>query len=285
MLLPALLLVAVYQYGPMLGIVMAFQDFSPVLGFAGSPFVGFANFRRIFELPDTIRVIRNTLFISALKVTSGLIVPIGVSLLLNEVRAATFKRSVQTIVYLPHFLSWVILGGITIDILSPSTGIVNALLGSVGVRPVFFLGEPRWFPFVLVVTNVWKEFGFATIVYLAALTSVDPSLYEAARIDGANRLRQTWHVTLPGISPIIVLMVTLSLGSILNAGFDQVFNLYNPQVYATGDIIDTFVYRLGLVDNRYAPAAAVGLFKSFVSLVLVSTAYYAAFRLVDYRIF
>jgi len=285
LLLPAVILVLIYSYGPMFGIVIAFQNFIPAKGFLESSWVGLKHFRYILSLSDTYQVLGNTLFISILKIIAGLIVPLTVSLLLNEVRQKLFKRSVQTLVYLPHFLSWVILGGVLIDILSPSSGIVNAFLGLFGVEPIYFLGDNRWFPYVLVLSDVWKEFGFSTIIYLAALSGINPALYEASIMDGAGRLRQTWHITLPGMRPIIVVLVTLSLGNVLNAGFEQVFNLYSPLVYESGDIIDTYVYRMGLISAQYGPATAIGLFKSVVSLVLISSTYYLAYRLAKYRIF
>lgn len=237
------------------------------------------------SLPNTWEVVWNTIFIATMKIVAGLVAPIVTALLLNEVGKTLFKRGIQTAIYLPHFLSWVIIGGILIDILSPSTGIVNSFLGIFGVDPIYFLGSNSWFPYVMVISDTWKEFGFATIVYLAALTSIDPALYEAAAVDGAGRLRQTWHVTLPGILPIIILLGTLSLGSILNAGFEQIFILYSPQVYESGDIIDTLVYRMGLVQFQYGPAAAIGMLKSLVSFVLISLAYFLAYRLAKYRIF
>jgi len=192
---------------------------------------------------------------------------------------------VQTIVYLPHFLSWVILSGIFLDVLSPSSGLVNQALGWFGVEPIFFVGNADWFPYVLVATHSWKEFGWGTIIYLAAFTGISPSLYEAAIMDGAGRWKQTIYITLPGILPIIVLMATLSLGNVLNAGFDQVFNLYSPSVYETGDILDTMVYRLGLIDYQFGVSTAVGFFKSVVSLVLMSVSYALAYRFAHYRIF
>ncbi|GBF72943.1 sugar ABC transporter permease [Paenibacillus sp. 598K] len=285
MLLPGVLIVLVFCYYPMTGILIAFENFHPNKGFFQSEFVGLEHFEYLFQLPNFKQVLWNTTYIACMKIILGLIVPVIFALLLNEVRKAAFKRSVQTIVYLPHFLSWIILGGVLIDILSPSTGIVNRLLSWAGLSPVYFLGNEHWFPYVLVVTDIWKEFGFSTIVFLAAITSINPVLYEAALIDGANRWRQTWHVTLPGMLPIIVLMATLSLGNVLNAGFDQVFNLYSPQVYSTGDIIDTLVYRMGLVDMQYELATAIGLFKSVISLILITISYTLAYRLANYRIF
>lgn len=285
MILPGLIVVLIYSYGPMIGVVMAFQKYLPTKGILKSEWVGLQNYVTVFQYPDTLAIIRNTLLISTMKIVAGLVVPIVFSLLLNEVRKQVVKRSIQTMIYLPHFLSWVILGGILIEILSPSTGLVNKLLEYVGLAPVYFLGDNRWFPFVLVISDVWKEFGFATIVYLAALTGINPALYEAAVVDGASRWKQTLHITLPGIRPIIVLLAVLSLGNVLNAGFDQVFNLYSPQVYPSGDIIDTFVYRMGLANAQYSFATAIGLFKSVISFLLISGSYYIAHRFADYRIF
>lgn len=285
MLLPGVILVLIFSYGPMLGIVMAFQRFIPAKGFFGSKWIGLDNFKYMLQMPDTYRVLWNTVFIAFMKITAGLIVPIVVALLLNEVRKVFFKRVFQTLVYLPHFLSWVILGGIVVDILSPNSGIVNQFITLFGTKPIYFLGDNRWFPYTLVLTNVWKEFGFGTIVYLAALTGIDPTLYEAAEADGANRWIQTLHVSIPGILPIVILMATLSLGNVLNAGFDQVFNLYSPTVYQSGDIIDTLVYRLGIREAQYSVAGAVGLFKSVVSLVFIATSYKLATKYANYRIF
>lgn len=285
MLLPAFLIVLVYSYGPMFGIIIAFQKYIPARGFFGSKWVGLDNFRYLLQLPDTWEVIVNTVFIAFMKIVAGMIVPLAVALLLNEIRKVWYKRTAQTLIYLPHFLSWTILGGILIDILSPKIGIVNQLIGWFNLNPIYFLGDNRWFPYVIVLSNEWKEFGFSTIIYLAALTGINPSLYEAAIIDGANRLRQTWHITLPGIRPIVVLLATLSLGQILNAGFEQIFNLYSPQVYDSGDIIDTMVYRMGLQNAQYSLATAIGLMKSAVSLMFISIAYFLAYRFANYRIF
>ncbi|WP_127578947.1 ABC transporter permease [Paenibacillus koleovorans] len=285
MIVPGLLLVLVFSYGPMAGLVIAFQDFMPTRGLFGSSWSGFDNFEYIFKLPQFSNVLRNTIWIAVMKIIMGLVAPITMSLLLNEIGKQLVKRSIQTIIYLPHFLSWVILAGIMLDILSPSKGLVNQMMGWFGIKPVFFLGNADWFPYVLVLSDVWKDFGFGTIVYLAALTSINPALYEAAVIDGAGRWKQTWYITLPGMLPVIVLMTTLGIGGILNAGFDQVYNLYSPGVYETGDIIDTLVYRLGLVDFQFGVATAVGLFKSFISFLLISLSYVLAYRFANYRIF
>jgi len=277
--------VLVFSYGPMVGLVIAFQNFLPTKGLFGSKWVGFDNFREIAQMPDTLRVIYNTVFIAVMKMVAGLTVPIAIALLLNEIAHKYFKRVVQTVIYLPHFLSWVILAGILRDVLSPNFGIINDIIAAVGLPRVFFLGNESWFPFVMVGTDVWKEFGFGTIVYLAALTGINPVLYEAAVIDGASRWKQTRHITLPGIVPIVVLMATLSLGNVLNAGFDQVFNMYSTSVYSTGDIIDTYVYRMGLENFQFGVATAVGLFKSVISFALISVSYLLAYRFANYRIF
>lgn len=269
----------------MSGAIIAFKNFKPNKGIWGSDWVGLENFRYVFMMPETTQVIWNTLFIASMKIIAGIIVPIVVTLLLNEIRLLLFKRFVQTIIYLPHFLSWVILGTILVNILSPSNGIVNAVIKFFGGDPIFFLGSNTWFPFTLVISDVWKEFGYGTIVYLAAVTTINPTLYEAAMVDGASRIRQTWHITLPGMLPVIVLMGVLSLGNVLNAGFDQVFNLYNPTVYESGDIIDTLVYRIGFIDTQYDVSTAVNLFKSGVSFILISVSYWLAYRFANYRIF
>ncbi len=237
------------------------------------------------NLPNFDNIMWNTFYIAMMKVILGLLVPIVIAILLNEVRHMALKRGVQTAIYLPHFLSWVVLGGIFIEILSPNDGLVNRALQSFGIEPIFFLGDNRWFPNTMILTDVWKEFGYGTIIYLAALTSINPNLYEAAQIDGASRWRQTLHVTLPGMQMVIVLLMVLNLGNLLNAGFDQIFNMYSPMVYESGDILDTFVYRIGLLDAQFGVATAVGLFKSVIALVLVSVSYYIAYKVADYRIF
>jgi putative aldouronate transport system permease protein len=285
MLLPAVIIVILMNYVPMFGIVMAFQKYIPAKGILGSKFVGLDNFKYIIHMPDTFQVLFNTVFISFMKIVLGIVVPVTVALLINEVQRSWFKRGIQTLIYLPHFLSWIVLSGILIDILSPSTGIVGSFLGLFGIHNVFFLGNEKMFPYVIAFTDSWKEFGFGTIIYLAALTGVDPSLYEAAIADGANRWKQTWHVTLPSIKYIIILMTVLSLGNVLNAGFDQVFNLYSPAVYKTGDILDTLVYRMGIMDTQYGPATAVGLFKSIVSFIFIAGSYKLAYKYGDYKVF
>lgn len=285
MIMPGAILLLIFSYGPMFGIIMSFQKFNPIKGFLGSPWVGLTNFNYMLNLPNIYEVVRNTLFIAIMKIAIGMLIPVIVALMLNESRNAFAKRTIQSLIYLPHFLSWAILSGVIIDILSPSSGIINQLITAAGFKPIYFLGNEHIFPYVLVLTESWKEFGFGTIIYLAALTSIDPTLYEAAVVDGANRWKQTLYITIPGLATTIVLMATLSLGNILNAGFEQVFILYSPQVYSTGDILDTLVYRLGLVDLQYSVATAVGLFKSVVSFLMITIAYRLAARYANYRIF
>lgn len=285
MILPGVIIVLIFSYGPMMGILMAFQRYVPTKGLFGSEWVGLKNFEYVFKMPDIFPVLYNTVFIALMKMAGGLFVPISTALLLNEVRNKYCKRTIQTLIYLPYFLSWVILGGILIDILSPSHGLVNQFLKFLGMKPVFFLGNYRVFPYTMVVTDILKNFGFGTIIYMAALTGIDPTLYEASVVDGADRWKQTLHITLPGILPTIIMMMTLSLGNVLNAGFDQIFNLYSPMVYRTGDILDTLVYRIGIMNNQYGVATAVGLFKSLVSFIMIVLSYKLADKYANYSIF
>jgi putative aldouronate transport system permease protein len=285
MIIPGVILIFLFAYIPMGGIAMAFQKFIPNRGLFGSEWVGFANFVYMINMPDIYDVVRNTVLIAMSKIVLGQFVAIMAALLLNEMRNRKVVRTVQTLIYMPHFLSWVILGGILVDVLSTNGGIVNQLLGVFGIEPIFFLGSNSWFPITLIASDIWKEFGFSTIIYLAALTSINPSLYEAAYIDGANRWKQTLHITLPGIGPIVVLLALLSLGNVLNAGFEQVFMLYSPQVYRSGDIIDTMVYRIGFQDFQYGVSTAVNLFKSVISMVLIIISYRLVNKIANYRIF
>ncbi|MDR1059796.1 MAG: ABC transporter permease subunit [Clostridiales bacterium] len=286
MMMPGLIALLIFSYVPMAGLIIAFQKFNPAKGlFGGNPFNGLANFDFILSLPDIWRVIYNTVYISLMKISFGTLVPIVVALLLNECRSRKLKRVIQTGVYFPYFLSWIILSGVLIDILSPSSGIVGSAFRLFGAEPIYFLGDNRWFPFTLIFTDIWKNFGFNSIVYLAAITSIDLSLYEAAEIDGAGRWKQTLHVTLPGMRMVIVLMMVLSLGNLFNAGFEQVFNLYTPQVFESGDIIDTLVYRIGLQQAQFGPSTAVSLLKAAVSMAMISVSYYVSWRYFDYQIF
>jgi putative aldouronate transport system permease protein len=284
MLALPLIQLALFHYYPMYGVVIAFQNFNPGKGFTGSPWVGLENFRYLFTNPDFKNVLSNSLIIAISKLITLQVVAISLALMLNEARLMVFKRTVQTVVYLPHFLSWIVLGGILVDLLS-ANGLVNRALGVVGSEPVLFLGSNAWFRPVVVLTNLWKEAGWATIIYLAALTSVDPVLHEAAAIDGANRWQRIRHVNIPGILSVIILIACLNLGSILQAGFEQILTLYNPAVYSTGDILDTYVYRAGLIAARYSLGGAVGLFQSVLGFILIVIAYRLADKYAGYRVF
>jgi putative aldouronate transport system permease protein len=230
------------------------------------------------------RALRNTVLIASCKIVLGIIVPVIFSLMLNEVRKRGVQRIIQTLIYLPHFISWILLAGLLRDMLSPSTGIINKAIEFIGMTPVYFLGDNTVFPGMVIFSDIWKEFGYGTIVYLAALTGIDPTYYEVAYVDGANRWQQLVHITLPGIAPMIILMTTLSMGNILNAGFDQVFNLYSPVVYESGDILDTLLYRLGLVSMQFSVSTAAGLIKSVVALVLILVSYRIAYKTTGYRV-
>lgn len=286
MLLPGILFLLVYHIAPMFGSVIAFQDFVPAKGFFGSKWMGLENFKFMFQLPDTWSILSNTLIIAVSKIIFNLIFAVLFAVLLNELRHLWLKKTIQTIAYLPHFLSWVILATIFRDILDPS-GLVNTVLMNLHLigEPIFFLGDNSWFQGVIVATDVWKEFGYNAVMFIAALAGVNPELYEAAAMDGAGRLRRIWHITLTSIRPTIVLVATLNIANIFNAGFDQIFNLYSPVVYATGDVIDTYVYRAGFVSAQYSLATAVGLMKSVVSFILIIVSYKLADRFAGYRIF
>ena len=284
MILPGLILLFAFTFVPLFYSVIAFQRFNPALGIQGSPWVGLDNILYMFSLRDARQVFLNTVFIATMKMVFVLITAVAFALLLNEVRYLRVRRSVQTMVYLPHFLSWVILAGILRTILARD-GMVNDFLGFWGIGPIYFLGQPNIFPWVIILSDVWKAFGFEAIVYLAALTSIDPTLYEVAELDGANRFQKMRYISIPGIAPVIVLVGCLSIGNVLNAGFDQIFNLYSPIVFSTGDIIDTYVYRIGLIQGQYSLGTAVGLFKTVVALILIGVSYWTASRYANYRIF
>ena len=284
MMIPAIVCLAIFCYFPMYGNIMAFQNFKPGKGFLNSEIVGLKYFRQLFALPNIWQVLSNTVSIATLKIVFGTLSAILVALLLNELRCVAYKRVIQTIIYMPHFLSWVILGSIFTSMLD-SQGVINSIIVACGGTTKFFLGDGWWFRLILIITDVWKGVGFNTVVYLAAITSIDPTLYEAAVMDGAGRIRQTWYVTLPGMMPIIVLMALLSLGNVLNAGFDQIFNMYNTTMLDVSDIIDTLVYRLGMISAKFSLATAVGLLKSVVSMILIAASYYLAYRFADYRVF
>lgn len=269
---PGLLYILLFRYGPMYGIIVAFQNYNGFKGITGSEWVGFKWFQAFFEGPDFWRLMRNTLTLSLLKIVFGMLPDMAMAVLLNEVRKRWFKRIVQTFTYMPHFLSWIIIYGIVLAFLSTSSGLVNHWLKDWGFDPIPFLTSNDWFRWILVSSDIWKDLGWGAIIYLAAISAIDPQLYEAAVMDGAGKARQMWHITLPGIRNIFILMLTLRLGSVLDAGFTQIFAMYNPLVYDSVDIIDTWVYRAGIVENKVSLATAVGLFKSVVGLILVVSA-------------
>ncbi len=284
MLIPGIILLIIFSIVPLFGIVIAFQNYVPAKGMLGSKWVGLDNYKYMFQIPDSMTVLSNTIIIAVLKIIAGIIIPVIFALLLNEVKNQLYKRVVQTIVYMPHFLSWVIIGNIFISMFSLD-GIFNQFLSALGIEPIMFMGSNTWFRTIIISTDVWKNFGYGAIIYLAALTSIDPNLYEAADIDGATRFKQLLNITLPALVPTIILMTTLSLGNILNAGFDQIFNMYNPLVYETADIIDTYVYRMGLVEMQYSLSTAVGFMKSIVSFLLITISYCMANKFAGYKIF
>lgn len=284
MLLPVVFLF-VFHYIPLFGIIIAFQDYNPAKGFFGSEFVGLQNFKELFVTPGFVDSVWNTVIIALGKIILGIVVPVTVALLLNEMRKMRVKKAVQTLIYLPHFVSWVLLAGIIIEIMNPQNGLLNQFLGLFGVEPIFFLGSNSYFRPIIWITDIWKEFGYATIIYMAALTGIDTSLYEAADLDGAGHWQKAWHITLPGIMSTIILMTTLKMGSILNAGFDQIYNLLSPVTMETGDIIDTLVYRLGLGGGQFSIASAAGLFKSFISGTLLVLSYKIAYKVSGYHVF
>ncbi|SDW46977.1 sugar ABC transporter permease [Paenibacillus sp. CF384] len=279
MLVPALLYYLIFHYIPMYGAVVAFKDFSIMKGILGSDWAGMKHFEYLFSQDKFWQVIKNTVIISLYRLTFGFPAPIIAALLLNEVRARLFKQTIQTIIYLPHFISWVILGGILINLLSTDSGIVNNLIKVFGGTPVGFLSDESYFRSTLVFSMIWKEFGWNTIIYMAALSGISPHLYEAAVIDGANRLQRLVHLTIPLIRSTIVLILILRLGGIMEAGFEQIFVLYHPGVYRVSDIIDTYVYRIGLTDGRFSLAAAVGLFKSLINFALLVAANWLSRRM------
>lgn len=267
MFAPTLLFFAVFNYVPMLGAMIAFKEFRMDLGILASPWIGLENFQRLFASSDFPNALRNTVVISLLRLGFGFFAPIGLALLLNEVRVSWYKRGVQTITYLPYFFSWVILGGIFLLVFS-YRGPANQVLGAVGLPPAEFLTQDTWFIVVLIATGIWQSVGYGAVIYLAALAGISPDLYEAAMVDGAGRWRQTLNITLPSLVPTIITLFILSLGHILNAGFDQIYNMYNPMVYDVADIVDTYVLRR-LQTMDFGLATAAGLFKSAIGLVLV----------------
>lgn len=269
MLLPCLAYYIIFHYFPMYGLQIAFKDYNIFTGIKDSPFVGLDHFIRFFQSPDFGRVLKNTIVISLYSLAVGFTAPIIMALLLNEVRCRRFRSSVQTVIYIPHFISMVVVAGLVVNFLSPSYGIINTLIEKLGGEKIYFIMEPKYFRTIYVLMNAWKETGFATIVYIAALTSVDTQLYEAAVLDGAGRWQQTLHVTIPSILPTIVTMLIMRIGNILLLGYEGIILLYQPSTYEVADIISSYVYRSGMIETQYSFAAAVDLFNGVVSLILV----------------
>ena len=279
LILPGILYYILFKYIPMFGIIIAFKDYQPFLGLEGiftSDWVGFSHFKRFFASKFSWELIRNTFLISFYKLIWGFPVPVVFALLLNEVRNQYYKKLVQTISYLPHFLSTVIVCGMIRTLTSTDGGLVNAFITTLGYEPIYFLGDPRYFRSILVISDIWQGFGWGSIIYLAAMTGIDQSLYEAAEVDGAGWLKKMWHITLPGILPVMSIMLIFRVGGLLDAGFEQIFLLYSPQVYSVADVISTYVYREGLVGMKYSFTTAVNLFISVISLIMVLGSNYAA---------
>lgn len=272
MLIPGIAYYITFLYLPMAGIVIAFKEFDIFSGIMGSKWVGLAHFHRLFASSTFFEVFRNSIVISFYKLVVCFPVPILLAIMLNEIRQVMFKRVIQTIIYLPYFLSWVVIAGIVINLLSPSNGIVNVIVKSMGGNAINFLASKTKFRTILVLSDLWHGMGWNTIIFLAALTNLDPQLYEAARIDGAGRIRQIISITLPGIKSTIIVLLLMKIGNIMNNGFEQIFLLYNPNVYEVADVFETYVYRIGLVDARYDFATAVGLFKSCVAFMMLAVA-------------
>ncbi len=282
---PSLLYFLIFRYGPLWNAQIAFKDFKPLLGVLGSPWVGLTHFETFVNSFYFEQLIFNTIIFSLAKLILGMPIAIILALALHETWFHRYRTVVQTVVYLPHFLSWVIMFGVLLMLLSPDTGLVNQVIERFGGEPIAFLTSPAWFRQVVIGSDIWKETGWSTIIYLAALLAISPNLYEAATVDGASHLRRIWHISLPGILPVIVLVTLLRLGNILDAGFNQIFILYSVPVYSVGDIIDTWVYRQGILQFQFSLATAVGLFKGVIGLVLILVANRVAKRVAQQRLF
>ncbi|WP_409342524.1 ABC transporter permease [Paenibacillus sp. MBLB4367] len=269
LLVPVIAYFIVFKYFPLYGEIIAFKEFRLADGIWGSKWVGLEHFSRLLHSSDLWKIIRNTLLLNVYSLCIGFPVPIALAIVINEVRVEWYKRVVQNLLYLPHFLSWIILGTIVIGLLSPGSGFINYVLKAFGLDPVYFMGSTFWWPLVYVFSGIWRDAGFGTILYLAAMSSIDPHLYEAARMDGGGKMRQIWHVTLPGIRSTIALMLVLQMGRMLDVGFEHVWVLTNPMVTSVSDVMSTYIYRLGLVNLQYSYTTAIGLIQSLVGLVLV----------------
>lgn len=284
MLIPGLLFFTIFAYGPMYGLIIAFQNYYPAKGIMGSEFVGFKHFIDLFSNPFFLDVLRNTIIISVYKLLICFPAPIILCIALNEIRHPRFKKLMQSISYLPHFISWVVIAGILKEFLSPSRGFINVLLGELGMDSIFFIAEAKYFRGVIVFSDMWKTIGWGSIVYLAAITSIDQALYEAAEIDGAGRLKKILYITLPSLIPIITVMFIMESGKVLNDNFQQVYNLLTPSTMEVGDVISTFVYRMGIEKMQFSFSTAVGLFKNTIALILVILTNYIARKTSDYAL-
>ncbi|MCS7462533.1 ABC transporter permease subunit [Paenibacillus doosanensis] len=269
LLLPCVAYFLVFNYVPMYGVLMAFKDFNFAKGIVHSPWVGFDNFKYMFGLSDFYKVFWNSLYLGVLRIVFGFPLPIILALLLNEMRNLAYQRVTQTVIYLPHFISWVVIGGILVNFLSPAWGIVNIFLKQLGVDPVFFLADPHYFRPVVVLSSIWKESGWGSIIYLAAIAGINSELYEAASIDGASRMQKLWYVTLPGIKSTIVILLILRLGQVMNNGFEQIFVLQNPMNLDVSEVFETYAYRVGILGGRFSFGTTVGLFTSVIGLIFL----------------
>lgn len=269
LLLPVATYLILFKYAPMAGEIIAFKNYRLSDGIWGSPWVGFEQFEKLFSSKEFYLVLKNTLLLNLYHLVFAFPVPIILAIMLNEVRVEWYKRTLQNLLYIPHFISWIVLGSIIIALLSPSTGFVNYLLQAFGIEPIYFLADKFWWPVTFIGSGIWKEAGFGTILYLAAMASVDPTLYEAAKIDGANKIRQIWHVTLPGIRSTIAILLILQVGRMMDVGFEQVYALRNPAVTSVAEVISTFVYTRGIVNLQYSYTTALGLFQSLIALILI----------------
>jgi putative aldouronate transport system permease protein len=281
MLLPGLIWYLIYKYMPMYGLIIAFKSYNFSKGIWGSPWVGFKHFEFLFTYPDFYRIVKNTILINFYELLFSFPAPIILALLLNELKNMLFKRTIQTIVYFPHFLSWIVFGGIIIQILSPNDGVVNHILQWFGADPVHFMVKSDYFRPIVIISLIIKESGWGAIIYLAALSAIDPEQYEAATIDGANRWQKLFNITIPGIRNTIILLLILKIGSMMDYGFEQIYVLYNPSVYEVGDVLSTYIYRIGLQDAQFSLTAAIGMFQSVIGFFLIWGANTAAKRFSD----
>lgn len=284
LMVPGIAYYVVFHYLPMFGVQLAFKHFMVLKGIWRSPWAGFHYFKILFSYPSFWEVFRNTIVISAYKISVGFGMPIIFAILLNEIQHLPYKKVTQTLSYLPHFISWVVLGGLFRQFLSPSIGPINIIIKSIGLKPIFFLGDPSWFRFTVVATSIWKGVGWGSIIYLATIAGIDPQLYEAAVIDGAGRFRRIFHITVPSLAPVITIMLIFAMRGIVLDDFDQIFNLYNPAVYSVGDVLSTYIYRVGLVSFEFSQSTAVNLFRNLIAFALILGANAGAKRINEYGI-